>query len=172
MRPMIWMRTLATTGLAIAALGVATVAQAVPESFTQASAIDVDDAGEGEVSGSVSTDHEVFQFEASEGEVITLDVNVTEVLSGAEYEDNDSQLFLFDQDGRLIAENDDESESSFESLISDFVVPSDGTYFVVVTTWDNDPVLDEDGLVVEWGSNGSSSIEYNLLLSKKSAASE
>lgn len=167
---MIWMRTLATTGIAIATLGVATVAQAVPESFNEAPMISTDDSGAGEVSGSVSTDHEVFQFEASEGEVVTLDVNVTEVLSGAEYEDNDSQLFLFDQDGKLIAENDDESENSFESLIGDFVIPSDGTYFVVVTTWDNDPVLDEDGVVVEWGNNGSSSIEYNLVLSKKSAA--
>jgi hypothetical protein len=120
----------------------------------------------------VSTDYEVFSFEATEGEVVTLDVNVTETLEGTEYTDDDSQLFLFNSDGILLTENDDENESTFESKISDFVIPSDGTYFVVVTTWDNDPTLNEENVVVDWGSEGGSNIRYDLVVTKKDSLPE
>lgn len=166
-------RTLAAAGVAIATLGITTVAQAVPEVFNQAETIEIGGAeGMGQASGEVSTDYEVFSFEATEGEVVTLDVNVTETLEGTEYTDDDSQLFLFNSDGILLTENDDENESTFESKISDFVIPSDGTYFVVVTTWDNDPTLNEENVVVDWGSEGGSNIRYDLVVTKKDSLPE
>jgi hypothetical protein len=170
---MMQIRTLAAAGVAIATLGITTVAQAVPEVFNQAETIEIGGAeGMGQASGEVSTDYEVFSFEATEGEVVTLDVNVTETLEGTEYTDDDSQLFLFNSDGILLTENDDENESTFESKISDFVIPSDGTYFVVVTTWDNDPTLNEENVVVDWGSEGGSNIRYDLVVTKKDSLPE
>ena len=113
-------------------------------------------------SGSVGTGYEIYSFEAEAGDVVTIDVDVTRILQGTEYADDDSQLFLFDSQGRLIAENDDEREGVFQSKIVNFRIPRDGTYFVGVSTFDNNPNLNSSGVITGWGNNGSSRFEYNL----------
>ncbi|MEO0490346.1 MAG: PEP-CTERM sorting domain-containing protein, partial [Cyanobacteria bacterium J06659_2] len=58
--------------------------------------------GSNVVAGAVSTGYEVFSFLAGLGDRVSLEVDVTEVLPGALYTDDDSQLFLFDRNGRLL----------------------------------------------------------------------
>lgn len=164
------LRLWVAAGLSLAAWSVAGLAYAIPEPLSASNPIEIADDGTGKVTGTVSTGHEAYRFDATAGEEVTLDVNVLQILEGAEYTDDDSQLFLFDSNGALVAENDDQDDMTFESLIENYVIPEDGTYYVVVTTWDNDPVLGDDEIVTSWGENGSSSFEYELVVEKKTGA--
>ena len=112
--------------------------------------------------GAVSTGYQTFSFLAGLGDRISLEVDVTEVLPGALYTDDDSQLFLFDHNGRLLAENDD--LSGVQSSILDFVVPETGYYYAVVTTYNNDPILNDEQVIAGWSDNGGSNIEFNLTI--------
>ncbi|MFE4105679.1 DVUA0089 family protein [Almyronema epifaneia] len=118
--------------------------------------------GSGVVAGEVSTYHQVYSFVAGLGDRVTIAVDVTEILPGTLYQDDDSQLFLFNSEGQLLAENDDLGR--LQSQITDFLVPRTGLYYVVVTTYDNDPVLDREQRVIGWENNGGSAIEYTLTL--------
>ncbi|NEQ22528.1 MAG: hypothetical protein F6K28_25780 [Microcoleus sp. SIO2G3] len=111
--------------------------------------------------GTVSSGQQVYRIEARAGDRLTIDVSVTRVMAGTPFTDDDSQLFLFDSAGRLVAQNDD-NDRSFQSRISNFTVPYSGTYFVVVTTFNNDPVLNPSGIVTRWEGDGGSNIEYRL----------
>ncbi|ASC72215.1 putative subtilase-type serine protease [Halomicronema hongdechloris C2206] len=118
------------------------------------------EAGSGVTAGAVKRGQEVFSFVAQEGDQITLEVEVTQILTGTLYTDDDSQLFLFDDQGRLLAENDD--FRGLESTILRYSLPRTGTYYVAVTTYNNDPVLDENNVVVDWIGSGGSHIEFVL----------
>jgi len=117
-------------------------------------------AGSGVTAGTVSRGHQVFSFVARAGDQITIDLEVTQIFTGTLYTDDDSQLFLFDEQGRLLTENDD--FSGLESAILRYSLPRTGTYYVAVTTYNNDPVLDENNVVVDWIGNGGSHIEFVL----------
>lgn len=116
--------------------------------------------------GTVSSGHQVYSFTGTAGDRLSININVTRILPGAPFTDDDSQLFLFDAAGRLIAQNDDQ-ERSFESRIDNFTIPGNGTYFVVVTTFNNDPILNPSGVVIRWEGDGGSNIEYRLTVSKQ-----
>lgn len=124
-------------------------------------------SGSATQSGMVSSGQQVYSLIASAGDRLSLDVNVTRIMAGTPFVDDDSQLFLFDAAGRLIAQNDDQ-ERSFQSRIDNFTVPADGTYFVVVTTFNNDPILNSGGVILRWEGDGGSNIEYLLTVSKQS----
>ncbi|NJL86025.1 MAG: hypothetical protein HC886_08645 [Leptolyngbyaceae cyanobacterium SM1_1_3] len=98
--------------------------------------------GSGVAAGEVSSDHQVYSFVAGLGDRVTLSVDATNILPGTLYRDDDSQLFLFNSEGQLLAENDDLNR--LQSQITDFPVPRTGLYYAVVTTYDNDPTLDGD----------------------------
>lgn len=117
-------------------------------------------SGSGVSAGQVSTGESVFTFYGGLGDRISLDVDVTEVLAGTLYTDDDSQIFLFDSQGTLLADNDDLSR--LQSRITDFVLPQSGLYYAVVTTYNNDPILNSLRQVEGWGSNGGSRIEFTL----------
>ncbi|MBD2090610.1 PPC domain-containing protein [Microcoleus sp. FACHB-1515] len=117
-------------------------------------------------SGAVSSGQQVYSFTASAGDRLSIDVNVTRIMPGTPFMDDDSQLFLFDAAGRLIAQNDDQ-ERSFQSRLANFTIPADGTYFVVVTTFNNDPILNANGIILRWEGDGGSNIEYLLTISKQ-----
>lgn len=125
-------------------------------------------SGSATQSGTVSSGQQVYSFMASAGDRLSIDVNVTRIMPGAPFMDDDSQLFLFDAAGRLIAQNDDR-EQSFQSRIDSFTIPADGTYFVVVTTFNNDPVLNPSGIILRWEGDGGSNIEYRLTVRKQSS---
>lgn len=125
-------------------------------------------SGSATQSGMVSSGHQVYSFTASAGDRLNIDVNVTRIMAGTPFVDDDSQLFLFDAAGRLIAQNDDQ-ERSFQSRIDNFIIPTDGTYFVVVTTFNNDPILNSGSVILRWEGDGGSNIEYLLTVSKQSS---
>ena len=87
---------------------------------------------------------------------------MTDVHPGRLYTDEDSQLFLFDQNGTLLADNDDLSR--LQSQITDFSLPRTGRYYVAVTTYNNDPILDSTRRITGWNGNGGSAIEYTLTM--------
>jgi len=62
----------------------------------------------------------------------------------------------------LAANDDPDPDSCFQSLIGDFKIPRDGTYYVGVTTFDNDPILDADDVITGWEDDGQSSVEFDL----------
>ncbi|MDM8542056.1 PPC domain-containing protein [Desulfococcaceae bacterium HSG9] len=125
--------------LAIAfVLATGVTAGALPVALQSYTEIEITD-GNAVVSGEVSNGHNIFGFEAFAGDLLTLNIDVTAILPGSENEDDDTQLFLFDEWGALLAENDDAADNNFQSLIDDFFVKQDGVYFVGVTTFDNPP---------------------------------
>ena len=133
-------------------------------------ALDVS-SGSGSQFGRVSRGQQVYSFNARAGDRVAVDINVTRVMPGAPFNDDDSQLFLFDSAGQLIAENDDDRDS-FQSRIRNFTIPYDGTFFVVVTTFNNDPILNSNRIVTNWEGDGSSNIEYRLTVTNMTLESQ
>ena len=115
------------------------------------------------VSGQVGTGHQVYSFVAGLGDVITADLNVTRVMTGTLYTSDDSQLFIFDSEGKLLATADDSNGP--QSRIEDFVIPRTGAYFAVVTSYNNDPLLTREDYLTGWQDNGGGRFDYTLTLS-------
>ena len=118
--------------------------------------------GGGIVAGEVSTDYNLFQFEGQQGQTVILDVDVTTILMGSVYTDEDSQLYLIGDQGRILAFNDDEDENNFESRLR-FVLPENGTYYVAVTTFGNQPVVNDEQQITSWQNTGLGHIRYDLI---------
>lgn len=114
------------------------------------------------VAGQVAEVHQAYAFLARLGDRISLDVDVTQVYPGAIYRNDDSQLFLFDRNGVLLAENDD--ADGRQSRISDVVIPMTDVYFVVVTSHDNDPLLNQAQTLSGWEEDGGARFDYTLTL--------
>lgn len=129
--------------------------------LTPATPIDTSD-GSAVISGLVGSNYKVYSFVGRLGDRITLDVDVTYTLPGSLYKDDDSQLFLFDRQGVLMAENDD--LDGLQSRISNYPLPQTSTYYVVVTTYNNDPILNSEQVVSGWSDDGGSTIEFTLTL--------
>lgn len=119
-------------------------------------------AGFSVVSGAVDADYQVFAFIAALGDPVTLRVNVTDFRPGQLFNNDDSHLFLFDRQGRLIADNDD--AIGLQSEIDQFIVPETNLYYAVVTTYNNRPLLDSEGRVFGWTNEGGSDIDYTLTI--------
>ncbi|MBD2260204.1 pre-peptidase C-terminal domain-containing protein [Pseudanabaena sp. FACHB-2040] len=116
--------------------------------------------GSGVSAGAVGQDYRVFTFVGGLGDQVTIDVDVNRVFPGLLYFDDDSQIFLFDSQGRLLVENDDLSR--LQSRITNYILPQSGLYYVAVTTYNNDPIFNAEGQVVGWSGNGGSSVEFTL----------
>ena len=114
------------------------------------------------IAGTVGSSYQVYSFVGRLGDRISLDIDVTHTQPGSLYRDDDSQLFLFDSQGALIAENDD--LDGLQSRISNFSLPRTSTYYAVVTTYNNDPILDSEAVVSGWSDDGGSTIEFTLTL--------
>ena len=130
--------------------------------LTPASPVDLR-GGLNVVSGQVGTGHNVYSFVARLGDSVTVDLNVTQVMAGTLYTSDDSQLFIFDSAGKLLATADDVSGQ--QARISDFIVPKTGVYFAVVTSYNNDPMLTRDDYLTGWQDNGGGKFDYTLTLS-------
>lgn len=118
--------------------------------------------GSAVIAGIVGSDYKVYSFVGRLGDLVSLDVDVTHTLPGSLYKDDDSQLFLFDSQGALMAENDD--LDGLQSRISNIPLPRTSTYYVVVTTYNNDPILNSEQVVSGWSDDGGSTIEFTLTL--------
>ncbi len=136
------------------------------------------------VAGHVGTGHEVYGFVARLGDRLTVDLTVTQVMAGSLYTSGDSQLFVFDRSGRVIASADDSeitaesannnfsnpnysnsASSRQQSHIRGFIIPKTDVYFVVVTSYNNDPILNHEGQLTGWQDNGGGRFDYMLTLS-------
>jgi hypothetical protein len=119
--------------------------------------------GSGVSAGLVSNSPQVFTFFAGLGDRVDIDVDVTRVFPGSLYEDDDTQLFLFDAEGKLLAQNDD--FDGLQSRLANTILPRTGRYYVAVTTYNNDPILDPQGYILGWANTGGSALEYTLTIS-------
>lgn len=116
--------------------------------------------GSAVTAGAVSAGVEVFAFVGGQGDRVTVDVTVTRILPGLRYTDDDSQLYLFNSQGTLIASNDD--FNGLQSRLNGVPLPGSDLYYVAVTTYGNRPELSPSGQLIGWSGDGGSFIEYTL----------
>ncbi|MEP0877549.1 DVUA0089 family protein [Funiculus sociatus GB2-M2] len=69
----------------------------------------------------------------------------------------DTQLFLFDEDGILVAQNDD-SSGTFQSTLPASTLES-GTYFLAISSFNNDPVGTPPSFPGSGGGTGNYTID-------------
>lgn len=117
----------------------------------------------GVASGEVADGFASFVFTAEEAGPVTIEVDVTDVHPGLEYEDEDSVLFLFDESGYLLAENDD-GPYGWASMLNGVELPEAGTYYAVVTTHPRFVETDESGSFAGFDEPGLSSIAFDLVV--------
>ncbi len=142
-------------GLAVAQQWDAVVAEAIRLEFDGETAI---------VSSEVGESFAAFAFEVLEAGEISIEVDVTEVGTGLEYEDDDSVLFLFDEDGYLIDENDD-GPYGFQSMLNGIYL-GPGDYYAVVTTHPRFVEVDGDGYFAGFDEPGLSRFAFNLVVTE------
>lgn len=133
------------------------------QGLTPATPIDLNQ-GISVVSGHVGQGHDVFAFVAGLGDRIEADLNVTRVMTGSLYTSDDSQLFIFDRHGNLVAAADDTDDSP-QSQITGITIPKTDLYYAVVTTYNNDPILNREGRLAGWQDNGGGRFDYTLTIS-------
>jgi len=112
--------------------------------------------------GEVAEGFASFAIDVAQVGPLTLEVIVTEERPGAEYQDDDSWLWLFTADGLLVAENDDGPYGNYQSLINGAAILNPGRYYAVVTTHPNQPDLDNAGQFAGLSDEGLSSIAFEL----------
>jgi hypothetical protein len=113
------------------------------------------------VAGQVGEYHQVYSFVARLGDRVSLDIDVTRVFPGTLYTNDDSQIYLFDKQGRMLAFNDD--ADGRQSRLSDVVIPQTDVYFAVVTTHNNTPIWSNQTLS-GWSETGGARFDYTLTL--------
>ena len=141
---------------------------ALPTALQSYTLIDIS-GNYGEVSGAVSAGHDIYAFEALAGDLITLDIDVTDILPGTLFGDDDSRLFLFNDLGELLHYNDD--FDGLQSRIEDFLIADEGMYFAGVTTYGNLPLFDAGGVISGWEDDGLTGFEYDFSVTRVSANS-
>lgn len=138
------------------------IAMGEPLGLTPAAPVDLSQ-GLNVVSGHVGPGHQVYGFVAGRGDRLEANLEVTRVMTGSLYTSDDSQLFIFDRDGNLVASADDSNGP--QSRIEDTPIPKTDLYFAVVTTYNNDPILNREGRLTGWQDNGGGRFDYTLTLS-------
>lgn len=112
--------------------------------------------------GEAGVRHTAFSFQVSEPASASIEVVVTRIMEGTEYEDDDSILYLFDDRGELIAEDDDGGDGYASRLETDLAYG--GRYFVAVATYGDDVELDERDRLVGFENDGGSRFEFQLVI--------
>ncbi|MEM9509508.1 MAG: hypothetical protein AAGA16_17800, partial [Cyanobacteria bacterium P01_E01_bin.35] len=122
--------------------------------------------GEATASGGVSTSNEVYGIDAKAGELLSIDVNVTEVLTGIAYTNDDTQLYLYNEAGDVLAFSEDKP-SSLASNVLNYLVPENGTYYAAVTTAGNEPILElgEVNQLLGFEETGLANVVYDITAS-------
>ena len=81
-------------------------------------------------------------------------------MTGSLYTSDDSQLFVFDREGALLASSDDSHGN--QSSVSGWVASNPVIYFAVVTSYNNDPIFNQDNQLTGWRDNGGGRFDYTL----------
>ena len=134
-----------------------------PRGLTPAEPVDLS-RGLNVVSGHVGAGHEVYGFVAGMGDRVSINLEVTEVMTGSLYTSDDSQLFVFDKEGYLLGSSDDENGGN-QSYISGLLMPKTDVYFAVGTSYNNDPIFTQEGRLEGWQDNGGGRFDYTLSIS-------
>ena len=120
--------------------------------------------GDNSIDFEAEGDVDLFAIELEEGETISIDINAEIIGSGL-----DSVLSIFDINGELLLQSDDNSFEVEGELIteldpfSQLTAPEDGFYYIGVSSFGN---FDYDPISIEIASNtGESTGFYNLVLS-------
>ncbi|MEM7065280.1 MAG: hypothetical protein AAF572_19230 [Cyanobacteria bacterium P01_B01_bin.77] len=109
------------------------------------------------VSGRVGRGQQVYSFLARLGDQLSLDVDVTRTDAGGE-----TQIFLFDQSGRLFTQSND---IGFQVSVQNVIIPKTDVYFAVVAPQGETPILDSQGLIVGWPHQTTNNrFDYTLTL--------
>ena len=118
-------------------------------------------------SGAVSTSNDVYAIAAKAGELLSIDVNVTEIMSGLGYTTDDTQLYLYNSQGDVLAFSEDKPDS-FASRVLNFLVPEDGTYYVAITTAGNEAILELGAVnqLLGFQETGLANVVYDLNVSR------
>jgi hypothetical protein len=114
------------------------------------------------VAGQVGEYHQAYSFVARLGDRLSLDLDVTRVFPGTLYTNDDSQIYLFNAQGQLLAFNDD--ADGRQSNLSNFLVPQTDLYFVVVTSHNNTPIWSSNQTLSGWSETGGAKFDYTLTL--------
>ncbi|MEL7332155.1 MAG: hypothetical protein AAFN12_07885 [Cyanobacteria bacterium J06560_2] len=130
--------------------------------LTPAQPVDLE-RGMAVVPGHVGAGHEVYAFVAGMGDHIDINLEVTQVMTGTLYTSDDSQLFIFNRDGILVESSDDDGGN--QSSVNGFVAPKTDVYFAVVTSYNNDPIFNQDNQITGWRENGGGRFDYTLSIS-------
>ena len=112
--------------------------------------------------GEAGEAHDAFAFRVSDPGRANIEVVVTRIMEGTEYDDDDSVLYLFDDRGELIAKDDDSGEGYASRLEVD--LPYAGRYFAAVTTYGDDVELDDRDHLVGFDDDGGSHFEFQLVV--------
>lgn len=121
-------------------------------------------SGSGVSTGAVSRWIDVYAFLGAEGDTPNLALDVVQQRQGILYADDRSLLFLFDSEGRLMAEA--RTTPELQSRLEAVTLPATDIYYAAVTTPEHRPVLDEHGFIIGWQAIGTSAITYTLTLSE------
>jgi hypothetical protein len=119
--------------------------------------------GSGVSTGAVSRWIDTYAFLGAEGDIADLALDVVEQRQGILYADDSSLLFLFDSEGRLLAEA--RTTRAMQPRLDAITLPATGIYYAAVTTPEHRPVLDENGFITGWQGIGASAVTYTLTLS-------
>lgn len=152
-------RVISFLSVIVCLLATSGLATAVPIALTPSTTISIDAAGNSSILGTVSTGHNIYDFFGTAGDAVTLEIDAPATSW------DDSQLFLFNSTGKLLAENDDIlSWFDFRSRIN-FTLPANDTYYIGVTSYDNDPNLDGNNIIINWQDDGGDNFTYTLNVS-------
>ncbi|MGD1853878.1 MAG: hypothetical protein ACFB2W_06450 [Leptolyngbyaceae cyanobacterium] len=128
-----------------------------PELLTsEAIPIDTTD-GFSVVGGSINGQQQVYSFLARLGDRVSLEVDITRT-----YTQGDTQLYIFDQTGRLLTQS---GSPTFQGgAIQAWVVPKTDIYFAVVGSQGTVPILDARKAVIDWQTTDNNHFDYTLTL--------
>ncbi|EHJ15014.1 PPC domain-containing protein [Crocosphaera watsonii] len=139
---------------------------AVPDNdpFDSFTTLDIS-SGQAIGSGTVSISNDVYAFDAVAGELLTIDITATEVLNGIAYSNDDTQLYLYNETGDILAFSEDKVDS-FASRVFNYLVPEDGTYYAAVTTAGNEAILQRGPVnqLLGFEETGLGNVAYDITI--------
>jgi hypothetical protein len=118
--------------------------------------------GSGVSTGAVSRRVDVYAFLGAAGNRANLALDVIQQRPGLLYTDDAASLFIFDADGRLLAES--RTRVGLPPRITALPLTATGVYYAAVTTPQHSPSLDDNGFILGWQGIGTSAITYTLTL--------
>ncbi|MEM7061663.1 MAG: hypothetical protein AAF572_00630 [Cyanobacteria bacterium P01_B01_bin.77] len=130
--------------------------------FDNAVELDIS-SGSATASSAVSTSNDVYAINAIAGELLSVDINVTEILNGIAYASDDTQLYLYNEAGDVLAFADDKT-TDFSSRFLNYLVPESGTYYAAVTTAGNEPILElgQVNQLLGFEETGLANVAYDI----------